>query len=70
MYNEAFLRNIIKMKLQTMDIMIRLLPKDLQDSTKSIKDDMIKAIHDSTGEYMKDNNHKKNSEKLKPIQID
>ncbi|SET17528.1 hypothetical protein SAMN05660297_01607 [Natronincola peptidivorans] len=70
MKNEELLKNIIRVKLQTMDVVTDMLPKEIREPVEELQRKLIKTIHEATEEYVEKSDIEKKEKKIKTIEIE
>lgn len=70
MKNEELIKNLIRLKLQTIDGLLELLPGEMQGFAKEMEKDLISILNEVTTEFLQKETTEKEKKDLKPIAID
>lgn len=69
---DDLLKNLIKTKLSLIDSSLSLLPDNTKYHIESLKQSLVKALNEATGEYLQTHNEegKKDDKALKKVSIE
>lgn len=70
MKNEELLKNLLRLKMQTINALIELLPAEIQVHAKQAEDKFISTLHELTAEYLQKEEAEKEDKGLKPVVIE
>ncbi|HHV18044.1 MAG TPA: hypothetical protein GXZ27_04210 [Thermoanaerobacterales bacterium] len=70
MKNEELLKNLLGLKLQTIDCMLELLPVEIQGHVKQVENRFITILHEITQEYLQKKETNQEKKGLNSIPID
>lgn len=70
MKNKELIKNLIRLKLQTIDGSLELLPGEMQGFAKEMEKDLISILNEVTAEFLQKKATEKEKKDLKPVAID
>ncbi|HHU82378.1 MAG TPA: hypothetical protein GXZ26_05200 [Firmicutes bacterium] len=70
MKNKELIKNLIRLKLQTIDGSLELLPGEMQGFAKEMEKDLISILNEVTAEFLQKEATEKEKKDLKPVAID
>ena len=70
MKNKELIKNLIRLKLQTIVGSLELLPGEMQGFAKEMEKDLISILNEVTAEFLQKEATEKEKKDLKPVAID
>lgn len=67
---EALLKDLLRIKLRIADSAINVLPPECKKEIQSLRNGILKAVHEVTKEYLEDKPKEEDKRTVKPISID